>query len=84
MIANKLAVLDSVQPQLASAGRRPVDTQCLKRQRSEAAMPPIRYQMGHGDVGFTARVYAHVTARLQLDAAAKLSAYLEPATTLAM
>jgi len=38
----------------------------------------VSRRIGHGDVGFTARVYAHVTARLQLDAAAKLSAYLEP------
>lgn len=34
--------------------------------------------LGHADVGFTARVYAHVTERLQRDAADKLSAYLEP------
>lgn len=38
----------------------------------------VSRRLGHADVGFTARVYAHVTARLQLDAAAKLSAYLEP------
>ena len=40
----------------------------------------VSRRLGHADVGFTARVYAHVTARLQLDAAAKLSAYLEPVT----
>jgi integrase len=40
----------------------------------------VSRRLGHADVGFTARVYTHVTARLQLDAAAKLSAYLEPAT----
>jgi integrase len=38
----------------------------------------VSRRIGHGDVGFTAKVYAHVTARLQLDAAAKLSTYLEP------
>jgi integrase len=40
----------------------------------------VSRRLGHADVGFTARVYAHVTARLQLDAAARLSAYLEPVT----
>ena len=38
----------------------------------------VSRRLGHADVGFTARVYAHVTERLQRDAAAKLSAYLEP------
>lgn len=38
----------------------------------------VSRRLGHADVGFTAKVYAHVTERLQRDAAAKLSAYLEP------
>lgn len=33
----------------------------------------------HADVGFTARVSAPLTERLQRGTAAKLSAYLEPA-----
>jgi len=40
----------------------------------------VSRRLGHADVGFTARVYAHVTAHLQFDAAARLSAYLEPVT----
>lgn len=36
----------------------------------------VSRRLGHASVGFTARIYAHVTARLQLDAADKFSAYL--------